>query len=175
MKLLIAQITENPKELDFRESSEELNRIYSGEARDFRFTQPLEVRLVYYRSGPDLFFNGHVKAAVEGRCSRCLKGYSFPLDKDFDFVLAPDTAAPKNKELNQDELGLSFYRGEDLNLEPLIREQVLLALPTRPLCDENCRGLCPSCGVDLNEDACRCAASHSDSRMAIFRDIKLQQ
>jgi uncharacterized protein len=60
-------------------------------------------------------------------------------------------------------------------LEPLIREQVLLALPTRPLCDENCRGLCPSCGVDLNEKACRCANAESDPRMAIFRDMKLHQ
>jgi len=57
----------------------------------------------------------------------------------------------------------------------LIREQVLLALPTRPLCDEDCRGLCPSCGADLNEGDCRCATSHSDPRMAIFRDMKVHQ
>jgi len=174
MKLLISQITDSPKELDFAESAEELNRLY-GEGKDFRFPQPLQVHIEYYRSGADLFFQGRVSGMIEGHCSRCLKSYSFPLDKEFDFVLAPDTTSAKNKELSADELGLSFYRGDELNLEPLIREQVLLALPTRPLCDDNCRGLCPTCGVDLNERECRCHDSHSDPRMAIFRDMKVHQ
>ncbi|MGH7769034.1 MAG: YceD family protein, partial [Candidatus Binatia bacterium] len=64
---------------------------------------------------------------------------------------------------------------EEIQLTPLVREQVLLALPTRPLCDENCRGLCPKCGVDLNENSCRCSSSKGDPRMAFFRDMKLQQ
>jgi uncharacterized protein len=175
MKLLISQITDTPKELDFGENPDELNRLYSGDDKDFRFPQPLRVHVVYYRSGADLFFHGRVATVIEGHCSRCLKSYSFPLEKEFDFVLAPDSRSPKNKELNAAELGLSFYRGDELNLEPLIREQVLLALPTRPLCDENCRGLCPSCGVDLNERDCRCANAESDPRMAVFRDMKLHQ
>lgn len=175
MKLLVSQIIDSPKELDFAESPAELNRLYGGADRDFRFPEPLEVHVIYYRSGADLFFHGRVTGTIEGHCSRCLKSYAFRLDKEFDFVLAPDTSSPKNKELNAGELGLSFYRGDELNLEPLIREQVLLALPTRPLCDENCRGLCPSCGVDLNEKACRCASAESDPRMAIFRDMKLHQ
>jgi len=104
-----------------------------------------------------------------------LKSYSFPLEKEFDFVLAPDSTSAKNKELNAGELGLSFYRGEEISLEPLIREQALLALPTRPLCDENCRGLCPRCGADLNESECRCHDTHVDPRMAVFRDMKLHQ
>jgi uncharacterized protein len=175
MKLLISQITEAPKELDFTQSTEDLNRLYSGESKDFRFPQTLQVHTLYYRSGADLFFHGRVSGMIEGYCSRCLKSYSFPLDKEFDFVLAPEASAPKNGEVAAGELGLSFYRGDELNLEPLIREQVLLALPTRPLCDEDCRGLCPSCGVDLNEGDCRCATSHSDPRMAIFRDMKVHQ
>jgi uncharacterized protein len=175
MKLLISQITETPKELDFGERAEELNRLYGGEGKDFRFPQPLDVHTEYYRSGADLFFQGRIAGTIEGHCGRCLKIYSFPLEKEFDFVLAPDTTSPKNKELSAGELGLSFYRGDEVNLEPLIREQVLLALPTRPLCDENCRGLCPNCGVDLNERDCRCHSSQSDPRMAIFRDMKVQQ
>lgn len=175
MKIFVSQISETPKELSFTAGTEELNRLYEADAKDFRFPQPLDVRVAYYRSGPELFFQGRIGAAVEGYCSRCLKSYSFSLTKEFDFILAPDTRSAKTKELNQDEMGLSFYSGEEINLTPFIREQVLLALPTRPLCDEDCRGLCPECGVDLNEGTCRCAFSKADPRMAFFRDMKLQQ
>jgi uncharacterized protein len=175
MKILVSQITESPKELSFAEGTEELNRLYSADARDFSFPQSLDVRVVFYRSGPELFFQGRIGGTVEGHCSRCLKVYSFPLTKEFDFVLAPDTRSAKTKELHQDELGLSFYSEEEIHLTPFVREQVLLALPTRPLCDEDCRGLCPACGVDLNESSCRCSSSKGDPRMAFFRDMKLQQ
>ena len=175
MKILVSQITETPKELSFTEGTGELNRLYGDEAKDFRFPPLLDASVVYYRSGSELFFHGRVGAAIEGYCSRCLKGYSFPLDKEFDFALTPDTRSPKSRELNPGELGLSFYSGEEIDLAPLMREQVLLALPTRPLCREDCRGLCSSCGVDLNEDSCGCSAPRIDPRMAFFRDMKLQQ
>ena len=175
MKILVSKIGETPKELSFTEGTEELNRIYSVDARDFHFPQPLDVHAVYYRSGLELFFQGRIGGTIEGYCSRCLKVYSFALTKEFDFVLAPDTRSPKTKELNQDEMGLSFYSEEEIDLTPFIREQVLLALPTRPLCDEDCRGLCPECGVDLNAASCRCSSSKGDPRMAFFRDMKLQQ
>jgi uncharacterized protein len=175
MKIFVAQITDTPKELSFTEGTEELNRLYAGEAGDFHFPQQLDVQVTYYRSGADLFFHGRIGGTVDGCCSRCLKDYSFPLKKEFDFILAPDTRSPKSKELNQEELGLSFYSGEEIDLTPFVREQVLLALPTRPLCGEDCRGLCPGCGLDLNEDSCRCSSSQGDPRMMLFRDMKLQQ
>jgi len=175
MKIIVSQIAESPKELSFAEGAEELNRLYGEDAGDFNFPQPLDVRVVYYRSGPELFFQGRIGGTIEGYCSRCLKSYSFPLTKEFEFVLTPDTGLPKTKGLNQDELGLSFYSEKEINLTPLMREQVLLALPTRPLCDEDCRGLCPECGVDLNENSCRCSSSRGDPRMTFFRDMKLQQ
>lgn len=178
MKILVAEITETPKETTVTEPTEELNRIYSGAARDFQFPPLLDAVVTYYRAGADLFFHGRVSGTLEGRCSRCLKGYSFPLDKQFDFMLAPAPAATKakeSKELDSGELGMSFYRGEEIELAPLIREQALLALPTRPLCDENCRGLCSSCGIDLNEKSCRCSVSRTDPRMAFFREMKLHQ
>jgi uncharacterized protein len=175
MKIFVAQITETPKELSFTEGTEELNRLYAGAAGDFHFPQQLDVQVTYYRSGADLFFHGRIGGTVEGFCGRCLKDYSFPLEKKFDFILAPDTRPTKSKELNQEEMGLSFYSGEEIDLTPFVREQVLLALPTRPLCGEDCRGLCPGCGAELNEDSCRCTSSQGDPRTAVFRDMKLQQ
>ena len=176
MKISVDSIAESPKNITFAEGVEELNLIYGEDkARDFRFPPSLEVNLVYYRSGRELFFQGWLGGGIEGRCSRCLKSYSFPLEKQFDFVLTPEPVSAKNKELNRDEIGLSFYAAEEINLSPFIKEQVLLALPIRPLCKDGCRGFCAGCGVNLNEESCLCASSKGDPRMAFFRTLKLDQ
>jgi uncharacterized protein len=176
MKIPVDEITESAKETDFSERIGELNELYQrGQFRDFDFPPFLDVHLVYYRSGREIFFRGSFDGILEGRCSRCLRSYSFPLNKDFDFVLSPDPSKSGRKveELKREDLGLSYYSSDEINLAPLIREQVLLALPTRPLCKENCRGLCAGCGVNLNDEPCVCMTSTADPRMAIFRTLKV--
>ncbi len=176
MKIAVNQITESIKEIQFEEGLEELNRNESGQKRpEFRYPPFLDVSLSYYRSGQDLFFQGHLEMEVEGCCGRCLRYFSFPLAKDFDFVLTPEPPSAKSRELNRDELGLSFYSSEEIDLSPFIREQVFLALPMRPLCDEECRGLCPSCGVNLNHESCLCPAPSGDPRMAFFRNLRVDR
>lgn len=176
VKLSVGTIAEAPKELAFAEEVSDLNLLYNQEGPgDFRFPPSFEVSVVYYRSGQDLFFHGRLGGRIEGRCSRCLERFHFPLEKDFDFVLTPEPASATNGELSRDELGLSFYAAEEINLSPFIREQVLLALPMRPLCEDSCRGLCARCGINLNEESCLCAASEGDPRMAFFRTLKIGQ
>ena len=174
MKIAVDQVTESPKDIRFLENLEELNRLYAEEGmRDFRFPPFLEVNLVYYRSGREIFFSGWFGAALDGSCARCLEYYSFLVERNFDFVLTPDPLPGKARELNRDEMGLSFYTSKEIDLSPLIREQLLLALPTRPLCDEGCRGLCAGCGVNLNDGPCLCASPADDPRMAFFRALRL--
>lgn len=153
MKIPVDDIPQSPKEISFSERVEELNETFvKGNVRDFRFPAVLDVDLVYYRSGQELFFHGSFAGTFEGCCSRCLENYCFALNNKFDFVLQPVPPASDRKveELRREDLGLSYYSSEEINLTPLIREQVMLALPTRPLCDENCRGLCGGCGANLN-------------------------
>ena len=176
MKISIDEIPQTPKEIDFSENVEELNHIYSRDNNpDFGFPPSLEVHLIYYRSGPEIFFSGDFSGALTGRCGRCLEEFNFSLAKKFDFVLTPD---PKRlghgaAELHRDELGLSYYSSEEIDIAPLIAEQVILALPTRPLCSENCRGLCGKCGANLNSESCGCSSADSDPRMALFRTLKV--
>ena len=176
MKIPVDDIPQSPKEIAFSERIEELNEIFAkGSPRDFRFPPFLNGALVCYRSGRELFFHGRFAGSVEACCSRCLKDFSFKLDRQFEFVLIPDPAqsARGAEELSRADLGLSFYSTEEINLAPLITEQVMLALPTRPLCSENCRGLCGGCGADLNIEACDCPTAVGDARMAVFRTIKV--
>ena len=140
-----------------------------------RFPSPVQVNVTYYRSGRELFFHGGLKGRVEADCSRCLESVAFVIEKNFDFVLTPDPLPTnKNRELTEDEMGLSFYSGEDIDLSPYVREQTLLALPLRPLCSEGCRGLCPGCGAELNRTGCECT-SPGDPRMAVFRNLRLDR
>ncbi|MGH7828304.1 MAG: YceD family protein [Candidatus Binatia bacterium] len=176
MIIRVDDVTQSPKELRFPEKTEDLNEIYApGQIRDFHFPAFLDIDLTYYRSGADLFFQGSLHGTFEGHCSRCLRQYTFALGKQFEFVLSPDPSKSDKKigELTRDELGLSYYSGEEIKLTPLIKEQVLLALPTRPLCEENCRGLCGSCGANLNLEACACSATADNPRMSIFRTLKV--
>lgn len=176
MKISIDEVPQSPKEIQFSESTEELNEIYRRSDRpDFSFPGSVEVQLVYYKSGREIFFSGRFASRVTGCCARCLDDYDFSLDKEFDFVLAPGPVKSERgaEELNRDDLGLSYYASEEIDLTPLIAEQVLLALPTRPLCSDTCRGLCVSCGANLNRESCGCSAGATDPRMAIFRTLKV--
>lgn len=171
IKIPVDDIPTSPKEVEFS-----LDFGAAGDSRqsDFRLAPSLDIKLVYYRSGRQLFFQGSFAGTFEGHCSRCLCDYCFRLEKNFDFVLTPATTPERKiEELSREDLGLSYYSGDEIELTPLILEQVLLALPTRALCDENCRGLCVTCGANLNQEACSCSATPDDPRMAIFRSLKV--
>ena len=178
MKISVDEIPQSPKEITFFQNIEGLNEIFRrSEYPDFLFPPPLEVDLSYYRSGADLFFQGTLHGQVKGSCGRCLEQYSFTLDQDFAFVLTPDKIKGERgaEELQQGDLGLSTYSGDEIDLAPLIAEQVILALPTRPLCSEDCRGLCEVCGANQNHETCDCSAKTGDPRMAIFRNLKVSR
>jgi uncharacterized protein len=175
VKLNVHDIEEVAKRLGFDEPTQDLNDLLvHGEVHDFDFPATVAVRLEYYRAGQELFFQGHISGNVTGHCARCLEEYPFTLGADFNVVLVPKTeAVAPEMELTADEVDLSVYEGEELDLSPLLREQIILALPTRPLCDDTCKGLCPNCGVNRNVESCRCAASAGDPRLAVLRNIKI--
>ena len=132
----------------------------------------MAVDVTHYRAGLDLFFTGTLHGDVVGTCARCLDDYTFRLDTPFTFVLAPRAAVDAAEaELSADDLSLSFFEGEEVDLSPLVHEQTILALPTRPLCREDCRGLCARCGANLNAGPCSCPADTTDPRLRVLRTL----
>ena len=176
MKLNVHEIEEVVKDLVYDEPTESLNALLlHGNVCDFEFHQPAAVRLAYYRAGTELFFQGHIAGAVVGHCARCLEEYPFTIAKDFSVVLVPrGDDLPAGVELAAEELDLSVYDGDLVDLTPVVREQIILALPTRPLCREACQGLCAKCGANLNVERCRCPAAAGDPRFAALRAIKVE-
>jgi uncharacterized protein len=120
-----------------------------------------------------LHVEGAITAEVEVNCDRCLAPITVSVKTEFDVSYDPagmEEAA--ENELHADDLATSFYSGESLDLDELVREQLLLALPTRSLCRAECRGMCPTCGIDLNTQTCNCAQKEIDPRWAGLAGLK---
>jgi uncharacterized protein len=176
MKLRVDQITEEVKHTAFSEPAEEMNRrLAHGEVRDFRLLAPLSVETSYYRAGDDLYFSGHIVGSFEGTCARCLEPYAVAMDQGAQFVLVPTPTGSEEGELSDDDLALSFYGGDEVDLSPLFTEQAILSLPTRALCAEECRGLCPECGANRNHETCACGEPEPDPRLAVLRNLRVER
>jgi uncharacterized protein len=173
MKLRVDRITEETSESTFEAPVDELNeRLGSGGTPDFRLVRPLAVDVRYYRAGEDLYFAGHCDTLLEAVCARCLESFALPLATPFEFVLSRAQPKDSTQELHTDDLAYSFYTGDEIDLGPLVGEQAILSLPTRAVCREDCRGLCPSCGANLNTDPCACKTSAPDPRLAVLASAR---
>ena len=175
LQINIARLKETGLDLELNLGKDWFGR-WQEEDPELEFAGPghLNVRVHLERHGHDILVRGHLTGALELHCSRCLTQFSFPVAADFDLLLAPapGRVAEADEELSKADLDRDFYSGETVNLESILREQVLLTLPLKPLCAETCKGLCPRCGADLNLETCQCPAEESTSPLAILKNIK---
>jgi uncharacterized protein len=117
---------------------------------------------------------GRVTTTVELACSRCLEGYAMKVDEAFDILYLPRATAGPGEErmIEDDDLSTAFYEDNVIDLGQLMQEQCYLAVPMKPLCKEDCRGLCPECGTNLNTASCDCRRSWVDSRLAVLEQLR---
>jgi uncharacterized protein len=109
----------------------------------------------------------------ELECSRCLAAYPFREDETFSLVLYPRKPAAQGEvELAKDDLDAMFYDDPVVPLAPIAEERVQMALPMKPLCCPDCKGLCAGCGKDLNQGPCGCAHEAADPRWEALRALK---
>jgi uncharacterized protein len=121
----------------------------------------------------DIRVSGDLNTSVELLCARCLEPVVQDVSRKFDLLYRPLGVDAGKEELSvtATEAEVSYYQGEGLLLEDALREQVLLALPLKVLCREDCKGLCPHCGNNLNQEPCSCEAEE-DLRWAALKDIR---
>jgi uncharacterized protein len=177
VKLRIDDISADSKEISFSEPEKDINHILGkGPICEYRVEGPITVDLSYYRSGMDLFLSGDIRTRTEATCARCAEEFESQSTRPFRLVLSPKAAGyGAESGLRADDLEFSLYEGDEIDLSPLICEQILLALPTRPLCREDCKGICPMCGANRNRVHCDCRAETFDPRLEVLRSIKLQR
>ncbi len=122
-----------------------------------------------------VYVSGEADAQAGLQCIRCLVAIPFPLRAIFQVNVEPlesasGTTPGEWHELHREELDEHYYSGDSIDLAELVREQILLALPTYPLCRADCRGLCPQCGADKNRLACRCVEEEAGPPMTPFQE-----
>ncbi|HZR30364.1 MAG TPA: DUF177 domain-containing protein [Terriglobales bacterium] len=122
----------------------------------------------------DIRIAGDLSTGVELFCARCLEPVVHNIQRDFDLLYRPQGADAGVKEaaVQSTEAEISYYTGEGLLLEDVLREQVLLSVPLRVLCREDCRGLCRHCGRNLNVEQCSCVEQPDDPRWSALKEIK---
>ena len=144
-------------------------------AADIRQVSPMPVKgvadlLVEHRSAHshvnDIRLRAHYSSNFEILCARCVEPVAVPLEGDFDLIFRPETADADagERSITPDETEIGYYQESGLLLEDVVREQVLLSLPSRTLCMADCKGLCPRCGQNLNQAKCSCEEAPADSR-----------
>ena len=118
---------------------------------------------------------GRYTVEMTAECDRCLGHARFPLDGAFDLFYRPAASMERAEEtaIDAGEAEMGFYEGDGLELEDILREQVLLALPMQRICSESCKGICPVCGKNRNETACDCQPESRDGRWEAFRKLEL--
>jgi uncharacterized protein len=122
----------------------------------------------------DIRLTGEVSTTLDTACARCLEPVVQKVDRKFDLLYRPLGVDAGRAEISvtSAEAEISYYQGESLLLEDVVREQVLLALPLRVICREDCKGLCPHCGKNLNVEQCHCAEPMEDPRWSALKDIR---
>jgi uncharacterized protein len=135
---------------------------------------PLEVELNLALHAGRVLVRGRVAGSVALECSRCLKRFSLPLDANVETYLevAEESAVETDHELSREEMDTRLVDKGCVDLRDIIAEQVHLAVPVKTLCLEECRGLCPHCGIDLNSGDCSCGEDQTDSRWDALKELK---
>lgn len=163
-KKMIIDIYKLPKEglsvsKDFEFSSEVLVE------ENAVFLEPVHAEMTIKKGGEDVLIKGKISTRVSFVCSRCLGPFEFPIDSSFDLIYFPEELDEIKEQLEDEDMDKFFYSEAKLDVEEVILEQLNLAFPLKPLCSEDCQGICPVCGKVIDSGKCDCLMKNSDTRL----------
>jgi len=148
--------------------------VFSADREAFQVIAPVALSFDVLKDKDQFHLTGTVRTTLELPCSRCLEPFASPVDASFDLRYQPHTlnTGSDEREIEEDDLSTAFYENDEIDLGQLMREQFYLSVPMKPLCQDNCRGLCPVCGTNLNRGTCECKQGWDDPRLAVLRNLK---
>jgi uncharacterized protein len=140
---------------------------FEGRTSQFRVVAPVDLRLTVHKDRTRFRLVGRVTTTLELACGRCLEPFALAVDSTFDVRYLPQADnVGEERQVEEDDLSDAFYRNDQIDLGQLAEEQFYLALPMKPLCRQDCKGLCPNCGTNLNNETCDCQVRWEDPRLA---------
>lgn len=167
MKINVAQVKEtagSQQPFNFFTSAKKI--AMNGENLWLDADSGIEIKGEVVNNGRLLEVKGVIKAIAKHNCNRCLEDYTALVEIPFaeDYQQA-------DPEMDADNLELAYYEGDEIDIAELVRESILLAEPLKTICKEDCRGLCPKCGTNLNITTCSCDQSVVDPRLAVLQKL----
>ncbi len=187
MRVNIDEIKEAGVRRSWDVAREAADEMVAGDQAGYRARGPLHVDARLEKIEHRVRVDAHGKAELTVPCGRCLAPVSVDLPVDFELTLVPreeyEVAPRGERDDNKGPVAGSFdpqdaeeevFTGKVIDLDPLVREQLVLSLPAYPVCREDCKGLCPVCGGNLNERECGCDRHVPDPRWAGLKKLKLQ-
>jgi uncharacterized protein len=164
MRIVVSEIPDEGLDVELKETPP---------SQEVRYAGPVHARLRIERKGSEVMVSGDVRSDVALECSRCLKPYVVRGSAPVSVVYRPAEGLSREEhyELKGDELETGFYRGDILDTDDILTEQVLLNLPMKPLCSQDCKGICPKCGIDRNVETCHCDLAERDPRFDKLKEL----
>jgi len=168
MKLYLGRFNSFPCHASLAAGPGELSIEYDGVVR----VDKAELELDIQKSGEEYFCQGTATASVRVTCARCLEEFSQELTGPTDFIVCSKEWHEKHRAVEDNEEYV-YFEGQDLqaDVSNIMREAVIVEIAIKPLCSEDCRGLCPKCGINLNEGTCHCRSEHTDTRWDALRKL----
>ncbi len=176
MKIRVDELKDKTVELSAEEPLEGYpNLLALQEAGECIFLSPLQVHLTVAREYDHIRVNGRVETALRLNCARCLAEFQMEINSPFTifYMRAAGLPLDEDVELAEEDMISATYEGDEIDFSTEISEQILLAIPFKPLCKEDCRGLCPSCGAELNVTECACGQNHVNLKFTALKNLKI--
>ena len=151
--------------------SMEASQFMDVENREFTIITPVNYILTVRRLDNLVALTGRVDLEASFTCGKCLEEFSQSIEVDMDIRLTPKVEIPQaaDLELRDEDMDVYYYDGDEIDLDPFIYEEVLLNMPLRPICKDECQGLCAICGKNKNLETCDC---HEASRTLLGEKLK---
>jgi uncharacterized protein len=175
LKINVVTIPEEGLNLSLAESGNWFEKCFPADDRPDFVLQKVDIDCHISKTSSTIFIKGKISFLLDIGCGRCLEDAVLHVDSDFTYTLVP--AKPETREdleLNAEELEIGYYQGDFIDLTPIVCEQIILQIPIKPLCKEDCKGLCPQCGINLNNASCNCRADYVDERLAVLKKIRIK-
>lgn len=178
MKLALAQLKTGQNAFQFNSQADawvrELEKTLAEQG--VKIVGGLNLQLLLTKLEPDYYLKGVMQFDVDQICGRCAETFTLNQMHGFDLGLAHvQTKGRETKDAlseESEELDVVYFEGNDVDLAPIVEEQVLLSLPYAPVCRPNCKGICQSCGSDLNRGQCQCKKTNPLNPFAGLADFK---
>jgi uncharacterized protein len=172
LKINLAILPEEGLRLAFSEDANWFKECFSDDERPEFSLIKANVDCLITKSGATIYIRGQLAATISQECSRCLEMATVSIGGDFVYTMVPTKAdVAEELELSAEDLETTYYSGEFIDLSPLICEEIILQMPIKVLCQEDCKGLCPRCGANLNSASCNCRSDVVDDRLAVLKNF----